>query len=54
MKTFKLYQGYRGQRVIHTCQAKDSAEAFMIFRRFVTQELGKDSMYGYVIREGER
>lgn len=53
MKTFKLYQGYRGQRVIKSYQTEDRGEAFSYFKDFVFNELGKDSLYGFVIREHE-
>lgn len=53
MKTFRLYQGYNSHRVVTTCQAKDHGEAFNHFKKFAADKLGRDSLYGFVIREQE-
>lgn len=53
MKTFSLYVGYDNPEPIKKVEAVNHRQAASHFRNYVIEELGKTSLYGYVIRRDD-
>ncbi|MEX0595245.1 MAG: hypothetical protein WD512_02015 [Candidatus Paceibacterota bacterium] len=50
---YELHEGYNSKQLIKSVEAKNRGEAFNFFRVYVREELGKQSMRGYTIHEGD-
>lgn len=53
MKTYNLYKDFADSKFVKSYEAADREEAFMFFRSYVKNILGKPNMRGFKIEEEE-